>query len=79
MDTRPHFIKGGLFTVSRKCDMRNIEIWYKLRQRATAQLSAAKVAKLKAMQESGYTTSEIAKAVGVSASTVGKYLRGKAE
>ncbi len=22
--------KGGLFTVSRKCDMRNIEIWYQM-------------------------------------------------
>lgn len=52
----------------------------KLRQRATprttTQLSSAKIAKLKAMQESGYTTSEIANAVGVSSSTVGKYLRG---
>lgn len=51
----------------------------KVRQRATprttTQLSEAKVSRLKAMQASGYTTSEIAKAVGISASTVVKYLK----
>lgn len=50
-----------------------------LRQRATprsmSQLSDAKIAKIKAMKESeNYTTLEIAQAVGVSASTVGKYM-----
>lgn len=51
-----------------------------VRQRATprqtAVLSAAKQAKVSAMKASGYTTAEIAEAVGVSASTVSKYLRG---
>lgn len=39
-------------------------------------LSAAKVARIKAMQNAGYTTADIAKAMGVSNSTVQKYLRG---
>lgn len=50
-----------------------------LRQRAmprtTTTLSAAKQAKIAAMSASGYTTSEIAKAVGVSSNTVLKYLK----
>lgn len=50
-----------------------------LRQYATprgngGQLSAAKQAKIHAMVASGYTTAEIAKAVGVSTSTVSKYM-----
>lgn len=52
-----------------------------LRQRAmpreTSQLNSAKVSRIKAMQGSGYTTSEIAKALGVSTSTVSNYLNGK--
>lgn len=43
--------------------------------RQTAALSTAKQAKVRAMKESGYTTEEISKAVGVSTSTVSKYLR----
>lgn len=43
--------------------------------RQTTTLSDAKQAKLKAMKASGYTTVDIAKAVGVSPSTVSKYLR----
>jgi hypothetical protein len=42
--------------------------------RATTTLTTAKINKIKAMQASGYTTSEIAKAVGVSSTTVNKYL-----
>ncbi len=53
----------------------------KVRQRATPRttttLSAAKVNKMKAMQSSGYTSIEIADALGVSSSTVHKYLSGK--
>lgn len=52
-----------------------------LRQRATPRttttLSTAKINKIAAMSASGYSTSEIAKAVGVSSSTVYKYLHGK--
>lgn len=50
----------------------------KLRQRATPRatttLSSAKVNKIASMNASGYTTAEIAEALGVSASTVSKYL-----
>lgn len=51
-----------------------------LRQRATPRttstLSTAKVSKIKAMNASNYSLSEIAKALGVSTSTVSKYLKG---
>ena len=51
----------------------------KLRERATprakATLSTAKINKILAMKASGYTTAQIAKAVGVSASTVSKHLK----
>lgn len=42
--------------------------------RATTKLSTAKVSKISAMNASGYTTAEIAEALGVSTSTVSKYL-----
>ena len=49
-----------------------------LRQRATPRqtttLSEAKAGKIRAMQASGYSTSEIAEALGVSTSTVTNYL-----
>ncbi|MBQ8134800.1 MAG: helix-turn-helix domain-containing protein [Clostridia bacterium] len=52
-----------------------------LRQRATPRqtstLSQAKINKIASMKASGYSTSEIADAVGVSTSTVSKYLSGK--
>jgi hypothetical protein len=52
-----------------------------LRQRATPRtttsLSAAKINKISSMNASGYSTSDIAKAVGVSSATVLKYLKGK--
>lgn len=41
--------------------------------RATTALSAGKQARIKAMRASGYTNSEIAQALGISASTVSKY------
>jgi predicted transcriptional regulator len=44
--------------------------------RATTKLSDVKVNKINAMINSGYNTSEIAKAIGVSSSTVVKYMRG---
>ena len=50
-----------------------------LRQRATPRsttvLSTAKVNKIASMSASGYSTAEIAEALGVSASTVNKYLK----
>lgn len=45
--------------------------------RATSSLSAAQENKIRSMKASGYTTDEIAKAVGKSATTVSKYLNGK--
>lgn len=45
--------------------------------RATTQLSSAKVNKISSMSASGYNTAEIAKALGVSPSTVSNYLKGK--
>lgn len=52
-----------------------------IRQRATPRtttsLSSAKVNKIKSMQVSGYSTSEIAQALNVSTSTVSKYMKGK--
>lgn len=44
--------------------------------RATTQLSTAKLNKAKAMAASGYSNAEIADALGVSSSTVSKYLNG---
>lgn len=43
--------------------------------RATTQLSNAKISKINAMKNSGYSTSEIAEALGVSSTTVSKYLK----
>lgn len=45
--------------------------------RTTTTLSQAKVNKIKSMQASGYSTSEIAEDLGISSSTVTKYLKGK--
>lgn len=45
--------------------------------RSTTTLSQAKVNKIKSMQASGYSTSEIAEDLGISSSTVTKYLKGK--
>ena len=44
--------------------------------RNTTTLSSAKISKAKAMSNSNYTLQEIAKALGVSTSTVSKYLKG---
>lgn len=52
-----------------------------IRQRATSRasttLSTAKQNRIAALSASGYSTSEIAEALGVSSSTVSKYLNGK--
>jgi DNA-binding CsgD family transcriptional regulator len=44
--------------------------------RATTTLSSTKVSRLKAMSASGYTNTEIAEKLGISASTVAKYVKG---
>jgi predicted DNA binding protein len=44
--------------------------------RSTTTLSTAKVNKINAMSKSGYSTAEIAKALGVSTSTVVNYMKG---
>ena len=45
--------------------------------RQTTTLSDAKLNKIKSMRNSGKTLAQIADALGVSASTVSNYLRGK--
>lgn len=45
--------------------------------RSSSVLSAGEKAKIKAMQNSGYTTSQIAAAIGKSTSTVSKFMNGK--
>ncbi len=45
--------------------------------RANSTLSPGKQARIKAMRDSGYTTSQIATALGISSSTVSKYINGK--
>jgi len=45
--------------------------------RATTTLSTGKISKIAAMNASGYSTSDIAEALGVSSSTVSNYLNGK--
>lgn len=47
--------------------------------RATTSLSTGKQARIRAMRNSGYTTSQIAAALGVSSSTVTKYINGVKE
>lgn len=44
--------------------------------RATTTLSTAKVNRIKSMKVSGYSTAEIADALGVSSSTINKYMKG---
>ena len=43
--------------------------------RTTTQLSDAKISKIKAMKNSGYSISEIADSLGISSSSVSKYLK----
>ena len=45
--------------------------------RATTTLNAAKINRIKAMKASGYTNAVIAEQMGISASTVSKYMNGK--
>lgn len=71
-------IQAGAISENRLTQTINNVDTDKLRQRATPRatttLSSAKVNKIASMNASGYTTAEIAEALGVSASTVSKYL-----
>lgn len=71
-------IQAGAISENRLTQIINNVDTDKLRQRATPRatttLSSAKVNKIVSMNASGYTTAEIAEALGVSASTVSKYL-----
>lgn len=71
-------IQAGAISESKLIQILNNTDTDVLRQRATPRsttsLSAAKVQKIASMNASGYSTSEIAKALGVSTSTVTKYL-----
>jgi hypothetical protein len=51
------------------------EIKQRATPRATSQLSAAKITKIKAMANSGYTNAEIAEALGVSTTAVSKSIK----
>lgn len=71
-------IQAGAISENRLTQIINNVDTDKLRQRATPRatttLSSAKVNKIVSMNASGYTTAEITEALGVSASTVSKYL-----
>lgn len=74
-------IQAGAISDSKLMSILNHTDTDKLRARATprttTQLSDAKVRRISAMASSGYTNAEIAQALGVSASTVTKYLNPK--
>lgn len=74
-------IQAGAISENRLTQILNNTDIDKLRQRATPRattsLSTAKINRISAMKASGYSTSEIAKALGVSSSTVNKYLKEK--
>lgn len=72
-------IQAGAITDSRLSQILKYTDTDALRERATpkttTQLSNAKVAKIKAMASSGYSMADIADSLGVSTSTVTKYLK----
>lgn len=75
-------IQAGAISESRLSEILKYTDTDKLRERATPRskttMSQAKIAKLKNMSSSGdYTTAQMAAALGVSSSTVSKYLSGK--
>lgn len=67
--------KSTLETLFKYADMKDIR--ERAMPRQSNQLSSAKVAHIKAMSASGYSTSQIAEQMGVSVSTVSNYLNGK--
>ena len=72
-------IQAGAISENQLYDILKATDIDKLRERATPRetttLSNAKINKIDAMKASGYTIDEIAKAIGVSTSTVNKYLK----
>lgn len=73
-------IQAGAISEARLKDILNNTDVDSLRERATPRasttLSSSKVARLKAMSASGYTNTEIAEKLGISASSVAKYVKG---
>ena len=73
-------IQAGAITENKLMQILNNTDTDNLRERATPRatttLSAAKVNRIKSMNASNYSLSEIAKALGVSPSTVSQYLKG---
>lgn len=74
-------IQAGAITDSKLAQILRFADQDKFKQRAlphqTSTLSNAKKAKVDAMNASGYTLEQIARAVGVSPSTISKYINGK--
>ncbi len=70
-------IQAGAITDSKLAQILDHVDMDKLKERATPRakrgLTPAQVGKVKAMKASGYTTADIAKALGVSSSTINKY------
>lgn len=73
-------IQAGAISEAKLTQILNHADKDKLRERATPRvtsvLSQAKINRIKAMSNSNYSLNDIAKALGVSASTVSKYLKG---
>ena len=72
-------IQAGAISENKLSQIINHTDTDKLRERATPRakttLSTAKINRISAMKASGYTTAQIAKALGISSSTVTKYLK----
>lgn len=73
-------IQAGAITDSKLAQILRFADQDKFKERAlprqTTTLSGAKIAKIKSMNDSGYTLEQMARAVGVSASTIAKYING---
>ena len=72
-------IQSGAISSSKLTDILRYTDADALKKRAmpklTTQLSTAKINKIKAMNRSGYSLSEIAESLGVSTTTVGQYIK----
>lgn len=72
-------IQAGAISENKLMQILNHADTDKLRQRAmphtSNELSSGKISRIAAMKQSGYTNAEIAKALGVSTSTVSKYIK----
>ena len=80
-DSAKEMAKEGAISENKLTQILNNTNTDTIRQRATPRastsLSTAKQNRIAALSASGYSTSEIAEALGVSSSTVSKYLNGK--